>query len=54
MEQEKKKPNCEKCFCRRCFDRGKGECMNCQQCRENEGANKVWCLVDCKLVGRES
>ncbi len=54
MEQEKRKPNCEKCLCRRCFSKEDGTCMNCERCKENGGANKVWCLIDCEFIGRES
>ncbi len=53
MGQEKRKTNCEKCLCRLCFDNEVGNCMNCKRCKEKVGANKVLCLVDCKLVGRE-
>lgn len=53
MEQEKRKPNCEKCLCRLCFDNEAGTCMNCKSCKENGGANKVRCLIDCEFIGRE-
>lgn len=49
MEQEKRKMNCEKCLCRRCFSSEDGTCMNCERCEENRGANKVRCLMDCEF-----
>ncbi len=53
MEQEQRKPNCEKCLCRRCFSNKEGTCMNCERCKVNGGANKVWCLMDCNFIGRD-
>ncbi|MEA5057743.1 MAG: hypothetical protein VB047_09340 [Anaerotignum propionicum] len=53
MDDNKLEINCDKCFCKRCFENEDGSCMNCERCKENGGANKVWCLIDCVFVGRK-